>query len=65
MNTSPDLAEQIKDMPVFIVHGDADTTVRSRRVARYRGEDEVARYEIPRTLKVPGGSHTDYHHEKP
>jgi len=56
--SSPDLAEQIKDMPVFVVHGDADTTVRvdGSRALVEKMKSLNMKYQY---VEVPGGSHTD------
>jgi predicted peptidase len=56
--SSPDLAEQIKDMPVFIMHGDADTTVRvdSSRAIVEKMKSLNMKYQY---VEVPGGTHTD------
>lgn len=56
--SSPDEAEQIKDMPVFIVHGDADTTVRvaGSRAIVDKMKSLNMKYQY---VEVPGGSHTD------
>jgi dipeptidyl aminopeptidase/acylaminoacyl peptidase len=55
---APTWPSRFKDMPVFVVHGDADTTVRvdGSRALVEKMKSLNMKYQY---VEVPGGSHTD------